>query len=100
MEQNIVQKNVKIIKKWMKTVNAYNIVMIINKEKYFWMKMEQNVRIHAKIKQYSKVSKEIINVLEKIHTIIQIFHHMLELYQIKQNIKDINIVINVKMNQI
>ena len=40
MEQNIVQKNVKIIKKWMKMVNAYNIVMIINKEKYFWMKME------------------------------------------------------------
>ena len=92
MEQNIVQKNVKMIKRWMKMVNVYNIVMIINKEKYFQMKMEQNVQLHVKMKQYLRVNKEIIN--------IQIFHHMLGLYQIKQNIKDINTVINVRMNQI
>ena len=100
MEQNIVQKNVKMIKRWMKMVNVYNIVMIINKEKYFQMKMEQNVQLHVKMKQYLRVNKEIINVLEKILIIIQIFHHMLGLYQIKQNIKDINTVINVRMNQI
>ena len=83
MEQNIVQKNVKMIKRWIKMVNVYNIVMIINKEKYFWMKMEQNVQLDVKMKQYLRVNKEIISVLEKILIIIQIFHHMLGLYQIK-----------------
>ena len=35
MELNIVQKNVKMIKKWMKVANVYNTVIIISKEKYF-----------------------------------------------------------------